>query len=267
MNDIVNAGLKVLQSASVEDKVEAAHQLYSKICKSKHIDSWNITLPDSPARPEFPKLVSPSDVPRRRLGSEKGRAALLHAIAHIELNAIDLAVDMLCRFGNSELLSPEDRHQFVLGWAKVAQDEARHFTMFQNHLMTIGYQYGDFPAHNGLWQAALSTKDNFAARLAIAPMVLEARGLDVTPGMIEKLRGHGDNKSCEILTIIYQEEIEHVALGSKWFHHICAKLGKNPEIYFQTLVRSYFKGKLKCPFNHLARTQADMPESYYTPLV
>ena len=222
--------------------------------------------PAGPARPERPALVSPRDLPRRGLGSESGRASLLHAIAHIELNAIDLAADMVARFSDAPELDGR-RDAFVGDWSGVCDDEARHFGMLQARLRELGHEYGDFSAHDGLWQAARDTAHDLAARLAIAPLVLEARGLDVTPGMIRRLDGAGDRKSADILRTIYAEEVAHVEAGIRWFHHVARARGREPKVYFQALVREHFRGKVKPPFNVPARDRATFPQEFYAELV
>ena len=258
--------LAVLTAQTPKQKCTAAQALK---------DSWNTQpalgqtpqhVPDSPGRPERPELVPPNEVPRRRLGSSHGRAALLHAVAHIELNAIDLAADMIARFAHHSDISNDDRASFITDWITVCHDEARHFGLLQERMAALGVSYGDFPAHNGLWEAALSTKDDFAARLAIAPMVLEARGLDVTPNMIEKLTKVGDIESAKILKTIYNDEISHVATGARWFQTLANHYGKDPESFFHQLVTQYFAGQLKPPFNVQARTLAGLKEGYYMPL-
>jgi len=221
---------------------------------------------DRGARPARPELVIPTKVPRRRLGSPEGRGALLHAVAHIELNAIDLAADMIARFALHPDIAEEDRAKFITDWSSVCDDEARHFTLLADRLKTLGLEYGDHPAHNGLWEAAQTTRDNFAARVAIAPLVLEARGLDVTPGMIERLKSVGDKDSVAVLEIIYSEEIGHVAIGAHWFKYLAAQQTESPESYFHNLVREHFKGQVKSPFNEAARTLAGLSKSYYAPL-
>ncbi len=222
--------------------------------------------PKAPSRPEKPVLAPPGAMPRRRLSSVKGRIALLHAVAHIEFNAINLAFDMAVRFTPSVFASGLDAYSFTKDWINVGADEARHFQMIEDRLNTLGAAYGDLPAHNGLWEAADATMDDVLARLAIAPMVLEARGLDVTPAMIEKLINVGDEDSAALLTIIYNEEIGHVAAGRRWFEDICAIRGVRPLGAFHTLVENRFAGILKPPFNHKARQQAGMAEHYYADL-
>lgn len=255
--------LNILQTADPDQKRSKTRALARDWSDSAALGETPERLPAHPARPDHPVLVPPGDVPRRRIGSPAGRAALLHAVAHIEFNAIDLALDMLCRFGLDEALPPDQRKQFADDWLSVADDEARHFGLISDRLKALGYTYGDFPAHNGLWEAAQSTFGDIAARLAIAPMVLEARGLDVTPAMIEKFKRAGDTESADILTIIYNDEIGHVAKGAKWFHFIAQKRGNTPENYFKMLIKKHFKGQLKPPFNETARTLAGIPKGYY----
>ena len=219
--------------------------------------------PDRPARPVRPRLASPSAVPKRRLNSQKGRFALLHAIAHIEFNAIDLAFDMAVRFSPAIAAGGLDEATFIDDWFSVGADEARHFLLVRERLVALGGDYGDLPAHDGLWDAAAATADDPLARLAIAPMVLEARGLDVTPSMIVKLKAVGDDASAAILQIIYEEEIGHVATGARWFERLCAARGLNVKDSFRMLVATRFKGALKPPFNEAARQAAGIaPELY-----
>lgn len=217
--------------------------------------------PQRPARPEKPELLSPGQMPRRRGGKEKkNRIALLHAIAHIELNAIDLAWDMIARFGHGM------PREFLDDWVMVGADEARHFTLLAARLRGLGASYGDLPAHDGLWQAAQKTSGDLLARLAVVPLVLEARGLDVTPGMIKRLEGFGDFETAAILKTIYQDEIGHVRAGARWFMTLCKDRGLKPETTFQSLVKSHFSGILKPPFNTLARSKAGLPETFYSPI-
>lgn len=258
--------LAVLQASAPDAKVAAAHKLAIEWVKTVDIGIKANDISDIPARPEAPQLVPPKEVKRRRLGSPQGRGALLHAIAHIEFNAIDLAADMIARFGHHPDIPESDRSAFIGDWVSVCHDEARHFTLLQNRLNELNMSYGDLPAHNGLWEAAVKTKSKFEARLAIAPMVLEARGLDVTPSMIEKLTDVGDTDSADILKTIYNEEIAHVAIGARWFQKLAQEKSKNPESWFHDLVRDYYKGRLKPPFNVQARTLAGLKKGYYMPL-
>ena len=256
----------VLLTSDPREKAAQARKMRKNWITGQKIGEPSGPLPDQPARPLRPDLIPPSKVPRRRLGTEKGRGALLHAVAHIELNAIDLAADMIARFSFHPKIADQDRSDFISDWASVCDDEARHFILLVDRLAELDLSYGDHPAHNGLWEAALTTRDNFPARVAIAPLVLEARGLDVTPGMIRRLENVGDRKSVAVLEIIYSEEIEHVAIGAKWFKYLANQQPESPESYFHGLVRAHFKGQVKSPFNEKARTLAGLSRAYYEPL-
>ncbi len=218
--------------------------------------------PERPARPEAPALRPPREVPRRRIGpSPGGRVALLHALAHIELNAIDLAWDILARFSHDPL-----PRAFKDDWVRVAAEEAQHFLLLSERLTALDAAYGDFPAHDGLWEAAEATAGDLLARLAVVPLVLEARGLDVTPPMIERLSAVGDSQSADILRRIYADEIGHVAIGKRWFDFVCAQRALTPGETWRRLVRTHFKGVVKPPFNEPARRQAGMEAGFYEPL-
>jgi len=210
--------------------------------------------PPRAGRPAWPALVHPSELPRRGLGSEAGRAALLHAVAHIEFNAINLALDAALRF-------PDLPPAFYRDWLSVAHDEARHFRLLVERMADTGVHYGDLPAHDGLWEMAERTAHDPLLRMALVPRVLEARGLDVTPGMIERLRAAGDEPSAACLEIILDEEVGHVAIGSKWFRYLCRQRGLAPEATFRSLLAEYYAGGLRGPFNHGARLEAGFSES------
>lgn len=201
-------------------------------------------------------------MPRRKKRSLDGRRAFLHAIAHIELNAVDLAWDIVARFAEPTL-----PRGFYDDFVDTARDEADHFAMLDRRLRELGAAYGDLPAHDGLWEAAAATSDDLAARLALVPMVLEARGLDTTPKAVAELEAAGDPESAAMLAKIGREEIPHVAAGVRWFAHLCQAAGQEPEARFHAIVRARFKGNLKPPFNDDARAQAGMPPGYYRPLV
>jgi uncharacterized ferritin-like protein (DUF455 family) len=202
-----------------------------------------------PGRPEKPTLVSPGDVPKRNAGSERGRAALVHALTHIEFNAINLAWDAVYRFRGLP-------RRFYDDWIKVADDEARHFEMLRERLRAMGREYGDFDAHNGLWDMAEKTAADVKTRMALVPRVLEARSLDVVPGIAEKLREAGDEETARVLDVIAQDEIAHVAAGSLWFRHACAKEELQAEGTFRDLIGRFMKGHVKGPFNRSARIKA-----------
>jgi uncharacterized ferritin-like protein (DUF455 family) len=219
------------------------------------------TPPDRPGRPARPELVEPRKVPRRSLHTERGRIALAHALAHIELNAIDLALDIVARFA-----AEKPPASFFDGWMQVAFEEAKHFTLLRNRLRSLGADYGDLPAHGGLWEAAHQTRNDLHARLAVVPLILEARGLDVTPSLLEKMEETGDAETAAILRVIYEDEKKHVAIGAKWFRFYCARDRLNPAQRFQELVRANFRGDLKPPFNDRARAAAGLTPLFYRSL-
>ena len=256
----------VLETAPPRDKAAAARET-ARLWRAGDLALGDtVEVPERPARPAEPVGVPPGKVPRRRLNSLAGRSALMHAIAHIEFNAIDLAFDMVVRFARDPLIEDAERDAFVTDWIGVGDDESRHFTMVADRLEAMDSHYGALPAHDGLWDAARATSASLPARLAVAPLVLEARGLDVTPGMIDRLVSAGDAASADILRVIYEEEIGHVAAGARWFRRVCGKLNADPAVHFQALVSRYFKGNLKPPFNSRAREQAELPAEYYVPL-
>ena len=217
--------------------------------------------PLRPARPEQPELLDPRDVPRRRPGSPEGRKAILHAVAHIELNAVDLHWDIIARFGHIKMPLG-----FYDDWVKSADEESKHFNMVCDCLEAMGSHYGAMPAHAGMWRAAEDTVDDIMGRLAVVPMVLEARGLDVTPGMIKIFQNAKETATIEALEVIYAEEVGHVAYGSKWFHFLCGRHELDPKDEFHALVRKYFHGALKPPFNEEKRAEAGLPPDFYWPL-
>ncbi|MTH96923.1 ferritin-like domain-containing protein [Roseibium sp. RKSG952] len=219
------------------------------------------TMPDRPGRPERPVLLAPRDMPKRSLGGQAGKVALIHSLAHIELNAVDLTWDLIGRFAHIRM-----PRSYYDDWVRVGLEEAKHFSMLEDRLAKLGASYGDQPAHDGLWQAAQDTGHDLAARLAIIPLVLEARGLDITPPMIEKARAMGDEDTAKVLEVIYRDEKNHVAFGAKWFRYFCDRKGQRPEPSFHDYVRKHFRGKLKPPFNDRARSEAGLTPGFYKPL-
>ena len=215
----------------------------------------DVTGPDTalaasaPGRPQHPELVHPARVPQRGLGSAAGRAALIHAITHIEFNAINIALDAVCRFGGMPA-------NYYTDWMQVAAEEALHFSLLAAHLQTLGHAYGDFPAHNGLWEMADLTCDDVLARMALVPRILEARGLDVTPAIRTKLLNQGDVAAAEILAIILADEVGHVAIGNHWYRWLCEKRGINPLLVFGQLMIKHRAPKIRPPFNRPARLAA-----------
>ena len=259
--NLAEAACLILSTPEAADKVALTRQFTDAWEVGDLTQIGNATLPDRPARPIRPDLRPPREVPRRRLGSPEGRAAFIHAIAHIELNAIDLAWDILARFTYEDLPKA-----FFDDWCAVARDEAEHFAMLDTRLNEMGAAYGDMPAHDGLWQAARDTVDDLLARLALVPMVLEARGLDTAPDAVERLKDAGDLASAAILDHIGSEEIPHVAAGVRWFEYLCDRRNLDSVPAFHALVQDRFKGLIKAPFNIPARREANMADDYYQPL-
>jgi uncharacterized ferritin-like protein (DUF455 family) len=220
--------------------------------------AFDVAMPDQPAWPDAPELLAPGQMPKRRKGgSERGRIALWHSLAHIEFVAIDLALDMAGRFG------AEMGEDFVTDFLAVAADEAMHFALLGRKLESLGSHYGALPAHAGLWEAAHATRHDVAARLAVVPMVLEARGLDVTPATLDRVRAAGDEHGAKILSRILDDEIRHVAAGTKHFLR-CAEMAQaEPESLWQTLVKQHFRGQVKPPFNDSARLAAGLSRGFY----
>jgi uncharacterized ferritin-like protein (DUF455 family) len=248
----------VLETADPQAKLMRARAVAREWRLGRLEHRFDAVMPDRPARPDQPELLEPRFMPkRRRAGSERARIAMLHALAHIEFVAIDLAFDLVGRFG---------RHfprAFADDWLKVGADEAMHFALVDRRLKQLGSHYGALPAHDGLWDAAYDTRHDPLARLAIVPMVLEARGLDVTPAMIERFEGQGDTASARILKRIYSDEIGHVLAGTKWYESACGEQQILPKSYWKMLVNRHFRGELKPPFNDSARSRAGLTRDYY----
>jgi len=206
-----------------------------------------------PGYPTQLQLVAPRDLKRRGIQSQQGRNVLMHSIAHIEFNAINLALDAAYRFRGQSI-------DYYKDWISIAADEARHFQMIRDYLMEHECDYGDYPAHNGLWQMAVDTQFDIVARMALVPRVLEARGLDVTPGIIKKLERVNDQQAVDILNVIYQDEIAHVEAGSRWFFYKCEQNQLEPRSTFMKMVEQYLHGELRGPFNVSARLKAGFDE-------
>lgn len=219
---------------------------------------FDVAMPDEPGRPAQPELLPPGRMPKRgKFGSERARIALWHALAHIEFVAIDLALDAAGRFG------AERGAQFVSDFLGVAADEAMHFALLDRKLRTLGSYYGALPAHGGLWEAAQNTAHDVAARLAVVPMVLEARGLDVTPATLERVQAAGDKSGARILQRILDDEIRHVRLGATHFAAICSDRRESAENLWKSLVAAHFGGAIKPPFNDSARLAAGLSREWY----
>ena len=255
-SSLFDAARACLDASSPDDKVVLTQAYAAAFARGELVIDANAPAPQSirmPGRPALPKLVPAKNLPQRGIGSPEGRAAFIHAIAHIELNAIDLAWDAAYRFRGLPA-------QFYVDWVGVANDESRHFVLLRDRLRELGHDYGDFDAHNGLWEMAEKTAHDGLARMALVPRVLEARGLDVTPGMIERLRALGDLRTVEILETIQREEVAHVAAGSRWYRWHCQRAGVEPRARFRELLVEYASGYLRGPFNIQARLLAGFDE-------
>lgn len=209
---------------------------------------------DDAGRPGRPELVGPAALKSRSMGSREGHGAMIHAICHIEFTAINLALDAAWRFR-------ELPDEYLGDWLRVAADEARHFALLRAHLRSLGFDYGDFPAHAGLWDMASRTADDALTRMALVPRVLEARGLDATPPIMAKLRAIGDSAALAILDIVLTDEVTHVAVGDHWFRHLCAQRGLEPESTFLRLFNEFDAPRLQPPVNEKARREAGFSDS------
>ena len=233
-------------------------------CVAELVEAWHGNVLDTetaplepigqPGRPARPFLVAPRELPRRKLTSPEGHAALIHSICHIEFNAINLALDAVYRFRGLPA-------EYYTDWLRVAKEEAYHFGLLRDHLRSLGHDYGDFDAHNGLWEMAVDTAHDPMIRMALVPRVLEARGLDVTPGIMHKLAEIGDEQAVEILKIIQRDEVGHVEIGTRWFRYLCEQRKLEPEQTFQDLLSQYMKGNITGPLDREARRQAGFTEA------
>ncbi|WP_258042979.1 ferritin-like domain-containing protein [Sphingomonas sp. NBWT7] len=251
----------VLETAEPAAKIKAARRAARAWRQGDLAHRFDTEMPAAPARPDRPELLLPGRMPRRgKAGSERGRIALLHALAHIEFTAIDLAFDLVGRFG------AQFSRSFVDDWISVGADEAIHFALLDRRLRALGSGYGALPAHAGLWEAADATTDDVVARLAVVPMALEARGLDVTPVTVERFVAAGDVASARILQRIYHDEIRHVGYGTKWFGIACETNGFVPVTHWRAIILARFRGIVKAPFNGSARDSAGLTREFYADL-
>lgn len=252
MLDLRASALAVLLAdvADLKASVALALDVAAPVDSAAPAEQVNRTIP---GRPPKPVLVPHTQLTQRSMRTVEGRAALLHALAHIELNAIDLAADIVWRFSDM----PDE---FYRHWAQVAKEEAYHFSLLRDHLRALGYEYGDFPAHDALWQMAEKTKWDVLARLALVPRTLEARGLDASPAVKAKLVGAGDLRAGEIIDIILRDEIGHVAVGNQWYRWTCGQRGLDPITAYPELARQYGAPRLRGPFNLEARRLAGFDE-------
>jgi len=251
MSSLFERAAICLDACDPAQKVELTQTLYAHWCAGQlQIDpSFEAPPIAGVGRPEKPELVAPREVSRRSMHTDEGRVVLCHALAHIEFNAINLALDAVYRFNNM----PED---YYGDWLKVAAEEAYHFTLLESYLHKRDAKYGDFNAHNGLWEMAQLTAHDVMIRMALVPRVLEARGLDVTPGILKKLAQSKDTEFIGYLEIIQKDEIGHVAIGSHWFKYLCEQRDLDYRETFKQLIQDYMKGSLRGPFDEIARLQA-----------
>jgi uncharacterized ferritin-like protein (DUF455 family) len=250
--ELRSAALKALQVPAPAEKAAAARALFERALP---VDPAAMLHPPGPlpGRLDRPPLVPVQQVPRRSPFTPEGRAALLHAVAHIELNAINLALDAVWRF-------PALPEAYYRDWLRVAAEEALHFTLLAEHLSTLGHAYGDFPAHNGLWDMAERTAGDIVARMALVPRTLEARGLDATPPMQARLKQAGDMRAVEILDVILRDEVGHVAIGNHWYRWLCEREGLDPLTHYAVLAARHGAPPLRGPFNLGARRAAGFTE-------
>jgi uncharacterized ferritin-like protein (DUF455 family) len=261
VSSVAEAARAVLEAAAPSDKVKAARRTARDWRLGRLNFAFGARMPDRPARPATPELLPPNRMPKRgKGGSERGRVALIHALAHIEFAAIDLAFDLIGRFGGGF------PRAFTDEWMRVGAEEAMHFALLDRRLRALGSHYGALPAHDGLWDAAAETAEDPLARLAVVPMVLEARGLDVTPATIERFLAAGDAITARILARILDDEVRHVRAGTRWFESACREQGLAPARHWQALVTRHYRGLLKPPFNDSARDSAGLSRDYYQAL-
>jgi uncharacterized ferritin-like protein (DUF455 family) len=258
MSDLFSAALVALTERDITTKLAQVQALSSdwgagRLTLEPGAVPEPIAIP-VPGRPERPLLVPPFKVERRKAFTPAGRATLVHALTHIEFNAINLALDAVYRFRDFPRAFYDD-------WLKVAHEEAQHFSMLRDHLRTLGFEYGDFTAHNGLWEMALQTAHDPLVRLALVPRVLEARGLDANPALVNKFKSGGDPRMVELLEIILRDEIGHVAIGNRWYAYLCERRGLDPIATFRTLLQEHAAPRIRPPFHLPARRAAGFSEA------
>jgi len=262
LNNLFEAAMRCIEIQDPFEKTSSTRVLHERWLANE-LSTASLNEPErimNPGRPERPLLVSPRKVPKRSFYSRQGLMRLAHAIAHIEFNAINLALDAVYRFRSMP-------HDYYTDWLCVAAEESSHFLMLARYLQTNDAQYGDFDAHNGLWEMALKTDNDVMIRMALVPRVLEARGLDVTPAMIDKLEKVGEQQLVEILQVIHKEEIGHVLVGTRWFNYMCSHRELSPRKVFVELLDEYMNGAIQGPFDKDSRLQAGFSEDEMQHLV
>lgn len=261
-DNLFDSALACIQIQDPREKATCATRLYHQWCAGK-LDTAVLSKPEhieNPGRPARPRLVNPKQVPRRGFKSRQGLNKLAHAIAHIEFNAINLALDAVYRFRDM----PED---YYTDWLRVSAEESSHFLMLSEYLQANKAAYGDYDAHNGLWEMALKTEHDVMIRMALVPRVLEARGLDVTPGMMAKLKTVGEQQLVDILEVIHKEEIGHVLIGTRWFNYMCKQRNLSAQDVFADLLEQHLNGVIRGPFDEASRLQAGFSEDEIQRLV
>lgn len=252
---LFTAAARCIAASDPDEKIDLVRALHRDWrADALALDVEPVAPITAPGRPERPRLVPPPHLPKRDPRQPEGYAALIHALAHIEFNAINLACDAVYRFRGL----PD---AYYGDWIGVAAEEAYHFELLRQHVRALGYDYGNFDAHDGLWDMAMQTADDVLSRMAVIPRGMEAHGLDVTPGLMRRLRNRGDARAVEILAIIYRDEIGHVEIGTRWFRHVCAARGLDAEGQFRELVRRHLAGRYKGAMNLVARRRAGFSET------
>ncbi len=254
--NLFSAAKACLDACRVEEKLEMVSKLQER-WEAGELDLSSTDKPDvavEAGRPAQPELVPPRSLPPRHFGTVEGHAALIHSITHIEFNAINLALDAIYRFRGLPRNYYDD-------WITVAADEVHHFTLLRNHLRSLNYDYGDFPAHSGLWEMAKTTAHDVLVRMALVPRLLEARGLDVSPAIMQRLARYGDQQAVRILRVILRDEVNHVEIGNRWYHFLCQQREIDSLKTFGNLIRRYARNAVKGPFNRPARLEAGFAEA------
>lgn len=254
-NNLFSRARACLCSTDVDEKLTLAYALAEDwdrgLLVREKVELEDVEVAGHPPRPE---LVHPRKLKKRSLATEQGRLAMIHAVTHIEFNAINLACDAVFRFRQM----PE---AYYADWIQVAREEAEHFELLRQRLLDAGKEYGDYPAHTGLWDMARKTADDPLVRMALIPRMMEARGLDVTPGIMKRFLGAGDMQTVAALEVILRDEVGHVEMGSRWFHHLCQERGLEPEKTYFELLDRFLNGEIRCPLNKEARRLANFSDS------
>jgi uncharacterized ferritin-like protein (DUF455 family) len=254
--NIFSLAHQCLTEIDLDKKLSLSNDTLEKISKGQvNFEEFSINIQEVlPGRPEKPVLIKPQEVPKRNIQRPEGRAAMVHSFAHIEFNTINLAWDLIFRFQTMP-------KEFYHDWAQVVEEEIKHFKLLRSNLINSGYDYGCFPAHNGLWTIAEQTKHDILLRLAVVPRIMEARGLDVTPDLIGRFRQINDDEMVSILELILEDEIGHVQFGTKWYHYLCEKMNIEPEIKFKKIIEEFLPSAKTKKINKNARLKAGFSQT------